>query len=1003
MILLSDTVRKGMHAKEEVIESIKAKAKSYVPEWRFDEENPDVGTALALVYADMFSKTVKKFGRVMNKNNIAFLNELNAQLKPAEPAEGYVSFGLVASDAASVQLPAGTIVTAQSQDAEIGTIHYRTTDDVLVSPAQVSVIYQTEDAKDRIFRLFDRDDETTAAQRTEGALLFADMGENLQKHELYIGHSAALNITGAAQLCLSFYRRDGVPCAEESLAALCDPAAAVIEYDTAEGYQCFSHVALRDGLIYLTKPENSPPLAVAEVGACKGHCIRIRTIDVAQIENFSFRSLGLRCRAENIAPDGVIANGIESTHEYFPFGERISPFNEVYFASEEVLCKKGAHIKLSFNTAFRKIPLDFDNEENDVNWEWIMKRDSFRLNPKYDVTISEVLWEYYNGIGWARLYPDATGSGIFTPPEITAGQHNTIEFVCPQDMEPFTVGSRSSYFIRARITKVDNAFKLQGAYISPLLSNTSWSYDYAGCEVTPEFVVTAGNLDMRREQLTGSSLIAPFGRTGYAGKALYLGFDLAPEDGPLKLLFEFKNSREDTLRELLWEWFDGKKWCDLNVIDETRSFSHTGIVTMLGGEFSGKTQLFGREKYWLRIKETVAQKGDTAPPHLLAIHENTTKVINSDSAEEIHFRMEAYQENMKLELPSRRIIEAEVYVNEYADLSETEVKHLLAEERAIVEYDEAGVLEKVWVRWSEVDFFPEAGASAGVYVLDRNSGTVMFGNGRNGRIPSASKTENIRILYQSGGGSHTNVKKGEIDRMERYIGFVSSVKNPLPLSGGCDIEPIQDAIVRSSAMIRHQNRAVTTRDYEELAKHATRGIARVKCFSGIDGSGARAVGSVALVVLLEEISLGNTHFNAVKKEIEEYLLPRISGELAGEGRLFVVEPSFVEISVRAELEVGELNHVFAVKNAAMERLERYLNPLKGGAQGDGWEIGRIPNMLQIKNVISAVPKLHRMRNIYISAYMAGEMGRREVDLESVTKNRLVLPMSGRHNVHIDVK
>lgn len=32
--------------KEEILEQIEKKAKSYVPEWRFDKENPDIGTAL---------------------------------------------------------------------------------------------------------------------------------------------------------------------------------------------------------------------------------------------------------------------------------------------------------------------------------------------------------------------------------------------------------------------------------------------------------------------------------------------------------------------------------------------------------------------------------------------------------------------------------------------------------------------------------------------------------------------------------------------------------------------------------------------------------------------------------------------------------------------------------------------------------------------------------------------------------------------------------------------
>ena len=86
----------------DIIEQIGEKAESYTPEWRFDPSNRDAGTALALIYAEMIKSTIGRLNMVPEKNRIAFYNKLGASLKPASPAEGYVTFGLVIASSTSL-------------------------------------------------------------------------------------------------------------------------------------------------------------------------------------------------------------------------------------------------------------------------------------------------------------------------------------------------------------------------------------------------------------------------------------------------------------------------------------------------------------------------------------------------------------------------------------------------------------------------------------------------------------------------------------------------------------------------------------------------------------------------------------------------------------------------------------------------------------------------------------------------------------------------------------
>ena len=61
------------YTKEELIEKMKHLAAAYTPEWKFDAQYPDVGTALAMIYADMFYDTVHRYNRIQEKNRAAFL------------------------------------------------------------------------------------------------------------------------------------------------------------------------------------------------------------------------------------------------------------------------------------------------------------------------------------------------------------------------------------------------------------------------------------------------------------------------------------------------------------------------------------------------------------------------------------------------------------------------------------------------------------------------------------------------------------------------------------------------------------------------------------------------------------------------------------------------------------------------------------------------------------------------------------------------------------------
>lgn len=988
---------------KELIELMKDKAKSYVPEWRFDDEYMDIGTALALVYARMHSKTVNKFDQILKKYRVIFLNELNAQLLPAIPASGYVWFSLVNDEVEGVRLPANTVISAQSEETDMGVISYRTMDDVYVSPARLSAIFQTCDEEDTIIQVY------SSGQEQTDLVLFDLKKPNLQKHLLYFAHEAAFYMKESAWIQLSFYQRGSYLVDQELIKKMADPESMRFTYSSASGDQTFEEVKYHDGTILLYKSMGQPPLVKSEVDGVSGYYIRCEAVDMERFRNLEIDRLEIRTWGREILPDSIYANGIESSRKrYFPFGERITTFNEVYFGSREVLLKKGAAAVLAFHLEFTKIPLDYNVENDPVKWEWIMKRADFKQDPEYDVTIEEVLWEYYNGTGWARLFPDQRYQDVFRPPYDSTGSYQKIEFICPDDLEPLVVNSCESCYIRARVMKVNNLFKMKGAYITPILENTIFEYDYQGREVLPEHMVSCNNLEYQQicRPAVKNTAFRPFTQTGIAKPALYLGFAAPLTEGPLKIYFKMKDNLLLKEPSFLWEYYNGSNWKELNLIDETRCFSKSGLVTMMGRPDFAKKRMFAKEQYWLRItilNQSYDRSGrNSAFPVVQGIYMNTTKVMNVDKIMTELLQMEIYQENRQFQLTDKKIIRAAIYVNEVNELTAGEMQQLIADQRMEPVYDQTGVLTEAWVRWNQKEDFLDSDEGSRDYVLDKNDGIIIFGNGRHGRIPPVSTSMNIRAEYLCGGGEHTNVPENCIRQLNQEVGFINQISNPEALTGGCNMETLNDALARNSARIRHQNRAITIRDYEDLAHEASRSIRRVRCFSGYDRYGRRCPGAITLVILQKDFRNGRGRFAAIKDEVENYLQKRADVNVLCLGRLAVIEPEFTELSVRAEIVVSGYPDAFQVKQQVYERLRRYLDPLTGNVHNQGWEIGQIPNNIQIKNAISNIPGLLFIRNLYISAFADGSRGRREVDPLEMARSLFVLPVSGQHEVIIEV-
>ena len=451
--------------------------------------------------------------------------------------------------------------------------------------------------------------------------------------------------------------------------------------------------------------------------------------------------------------------------------------------------------------------------------------------------------------------------------------------------------------------------------------------------------------------------------------------------------------------ELEWSYLSSEGWKAVNMADETEGFTKVGLTVFFDNRDFKKAKLFGNEMYWIRVTDknnSYALKKSNTPVVKSIIH-NAVRAVNVDSHNEEQFAMNVYSENAEFKLISSGILDFELYVNELSTITEDEIKELEKENRIIRKGSVGGLDTEVWVKWKEVSSFVTEESDSRCYVLDRPNGSFMFGNGRKGRIPPVSDINNIMVNYTVGGGARTNVKTGAITDLERSYGFISGVTNPKCFYGGCDTETVHEAMKRNAVMLRTQGKIVTVRDLETLTFNASRSIRKLCCVtenSTTPHDGRR----ITLVVLKKD----GAEFGQVRKEIRSFLKGRLPGSIDSENALVITEPTFVKVNVRTEIKTDKQSGIFELKKNIETCLGDYLSSF-AGADGDNiWQLGAIPNEQQIRSALLRLKNVEYIRSIYITMYVTGAGGIKEVDSDTVANYRFILPENGEHDITITV-
>jgi hypothetical protein len=194
------------------------------------------------------------------------------------------------------------------------------------------------------------------------------------------------------------------------------------------------------------------------------------------------------------------------------------------------------------------------------------------------------------------------------------------------------------------------------------------------------------------------------------------------------------------------------------------------------------------------------------------------------------------------------------------------------------------------------------------------------------------------------GGETGNVNTGEIKDLKSSIPFMDKASNPLAAAGGANKEAVEDSLVRGPLTLRHRGRAVTAEDYENIAKDASRAVAKAKCLPNTSNPNLTSYspGSVTVVIVPLSTDKKPKLTLQLKEQVESALISNAPFMLVESESIQVIPPSYIEVSITATLAVTSMENIMPVENRGVKELDAFMHPLTGGMDGKGWALGALP-------------------------------------------------------------
>ncbi len=217
--------------------------------------------------------------------------------------------------------------------------------------------------------------------------------------------------------------------------------------------------------------------------------------------------------------------------------------------------------------------------------------------------------------------------------------------------------------------------------------------------------------------------------------------------------------------------------------------------------------------------------------------------------------------------------------------------------------------------------------------------------------------------------------------LERFAALVGVKRGPN--------EAIDQTLRRALEGLRFNFRAITENDFEILAQQAAPGtIARAKAVVPIDKPAQNQIISVIIV----PNQPGNPRPTPTR-ELRQRVLSFLRQRCLITTRPIVVAPAYEEISIAVSV-VPDSSSRFnksTIQRIVESAIRNFLDPLRGGSDGTGWEFGRSVFRSELYQVIEGVRGVDHVRRLSLNqSDTVTEVSLSELSLVHLDKSALTV-------------
>ncbi|MFT3852764.1 MAG: putative baseplate assembly protein [Ilumatobacteraceae bacterium] len=411
-----------------------------------------------------------------------------------------------------------------------------------------------------------------------------------------------------------------------------------------------------------------------------------------------------------------------------------------------------------------------------------------------------------------------------------------------------------------------------------------------------------------------------------------LGVGIRPEDAPVK-----------------WEVWTGKAWAECTrVSDTTGGLNRDGVIVLLVPGEHEPTTLEQIRAWWLRIRYVKPAPGQEPYHESPQVHGLRVMAVGGTVLAEHSVTVAGEILGRSTGRPGQ----------EMRLRNEQVLPRRAGETVRVSGPDQAGRV--VAHDWTEVSDFSMSGPHDRHFVWDDADGVIVFGpsvhypNGdmvQHGAVPPMDALVEV-TSYRHGGGQVGTIPPGAIRILSQAIPYVDRVANLAPSSGGVDAETHDNVKTRGPMTVRTGQRAVTTGDYERLTLEH-RHVARARCLRPTTPNDpvrvlvVPTVDKPAVELGLDDFVLTDSLYHDIGQRLDEC---RVLGS-----RIEVTTPYYVGVSVAVLVRATPGLPQKPLGDLVVDTISRFLSPLTGGPDGQGWPWEVPLNTAMLHGLISDIP------------------------------------------------